>query len=213
MDYTTLIATLSLALGSAWCSGINVYATVAMLGLLHRYAEGFVLPEPMQVLAHDMVVWPALLLYVIEFVADKVPAVDSVWDVVHTFIRVPAGAVLAAMALGNVPLEWQILAGLLGGGVALGAHTAKATARLAAHSTGTSPVVGPAASVAEDVSVVGLLALMTVSPALALVAVVLMIAGAAALIYVCWRIARSVYTRFRAWIRGTTPPPSPEPAR
>ena len=130
MDYTQIFASLALMLGASWCSGINLYATVAVLGAMHRWADGFALPGEMGVLGNEWVIGVAAFMYTIEFVADKVPSVDSAWDTVHTFIRVPAGAALAGMSLGDVPLEVQLIAAMVGGGLAFGAHTTKATTRL-----------------------------------------------------------------------------------
>lgn len=192
MDATTLISTLALTVGAAWCSGMNLYATISVLALMHRYS-GFELPAGMEVIASDIVLWPAIALYVIEFFADKFPAVDTAWDTVHTFIRIPAGAVLAAMAIGEVPMEWQLLAGLVGGTLAFGSHTTKATTRVAAHGTGTSPLVSPVASISEDALVVGTLALVWANPWLALLAVFLMIIGSAVLVGILWVALRRVY--------------------
>ena len=118
-----LISTLSLALGSAWVSGINLYATVATLGLLGRFS-GLKLPGDLTALTSWWVIGIAAALYSIEFVADKVPVVDSIWDVVHTFVRVPAGAILAAAAFGDFDHTVQIVALLLGGG-SHSAHTGR----------------------------------------------------------------------------------------
>jgi len=184
---------LSLVLGVGWCSGLNLYATVAVLGLMHRYLPGFTLPPGLDALGSHWVIWPAVVLYCVEFVADKIPAVDSVWDTIHTFLRVPAGAVLAAMALGDVPLEVQLCAALIGGGLALGAHTTKATTRVVAHSTGTSPIVTPAASVVEDGLVITTMALIAAHPVLAVVFVVLMMVLAALLLWTFWRLVKKVF--------------------
>src|SRR5829696_1212866 len=117
------LETLGFALGTSFASGLNLYATVAAAGLFERF--GIVhLPEPLQVLSHPMVLGLALVLFVIEFIADKIPYVDSVWDAVHTFIRPPAAAVLAYSAFGEVPEQWKLGAALLAGGVALSSHGA-----------------------------------------------------------------------------------------
>lgn len=192
MDVTALIGSLALMLGASWCSGINLYATVAVLGLMHRYT-GFELPGEMQVLASDWVIWPAIIMYSIEFLADKVPAVDSVWDTIHTFIRVPAGAVLAAMAIGDVPPELQVFAGLVGGTLALGSHATKATTRLVAHGSGTSPVVSPVVSVIEDVTVVGTIGLVAAYPIAALAVLAVMMIGAYFLMRCCWTLSRKAF--------------------
>lgn len=193
MDLTTIISTLAVALGASFTSGINLYATVAVLGILHRYVEGFTLPGDLEVLASHWVIWPALFMYTIEFVADKVPAVDSVWDAIHTFIRVPAGAIIAAAALGDVPGEFQVMAGLVGGTLALGSHVTKATVRLAAHSTGTSPIVSPVVSTAEDIGVVGLVALAALHPVISMLVLVVFLIGCYYLMRTFWVLARKAF--------------------
>jgi hypothetical protein len=197
MSGLQILTLLSVALGAGWCSGINLYATVFVLGAMDRWVPGFSLPGHLHVLSSSWVLWPALGLYVVEFAADKIPAVDTVWDTVHTFVRPPAGAVLAAMALGDVPVELQICAALVGGFLSFGAHAVKATTRLAAHSTGTSPIVSPTVSVAEDVLVVGTLGLIAAHPILALIALVLMMVGAFFLLRLFWGFARKVFGGFR----------------
>src|SRR5689334_19177906 len=122
--------TLGFALGSAWLSGINLYATVLTLGLLQRF--GFAdLPGDLKVLAHTWVLLAAGFLYAVEFVADKIPWLDSAWDAVHTFIRIPAGAVLAAAAFWQFDPGVRIAATLAGGSVALGSHGSKTAVRAA----------------------------------------------------------------------------------
>src|SRR5215213_5844973 len=113
-----LIQILGLALGSAWTSGINLYATVAVLGLLQHYKFAH-LPGGLHVLDNWLIIGVALALYAVEFFADKIPYVDTVWDAVHTFIRVPAGAVLAYGATADLDATVRVLAVLLGGGIAL----------------------------------------------------------------------------------------------
>lgn len=128
------LSTLGFALGSAWLSGINLYATVLMLGLLQRFHLAH-LPGDLQYLAHTWVLVIAGALYTVQFVADKVPVVDSVWDVVHTFIRIPAAAALAAAAFAHFDPGVRVVAMLLGGGVALTSHGAKTATRLAANTS------------------------------------------------------------------------------
>lgn len=188
-----VVGQLALALGASWCAGLNLYATVAVLGLMVHFVPGFQLPPDLQVLASPWVIGPALLMYVIEFFADKIPAIDSAWDTVHTFIRVPAGAALAAAALGDVPPEVQIGAALLGGTLALGSHTAKATTRVAAHGTGTSALVSPAASVVEDGLVIATVGLIAANPWLALGLTAMMVIGAGFLLYFLWNLTRRVF--------------------
>src|SRR5689334_4244431 len=108
------LGTLGFAMGSAWLSGINLYATVLTLGLLQRF-EFAHLPGDLSYLGHTWVLMVAGALYAIEFIADKIPAVDSVWDMIHTFIRVPAGAVLAAVAFAHFDPDVRLIALLAGG--------------------------------------------------------------------------------------------------
>lgn len=121
-------STISLALGSAWTSGINLYATVAVLGLLEKF--GFTkLPGGLDALNNWWIIGIAAFLYTIEFFADKIPYLDSVWDVIHTFIRVPAGAIVAYAATNHLDPGITIVATLVGGGLALSSHGTKAAMR------------------------------------------------------------------------------------
>jgi hypothetical protein len=147
------LGTLSLAMGSAWLSGINLYATVLALGLLQRFHVAH-LPGDLSYLSHTWVLITAGALYAIEFIADKVPAVDSAWDMIHTFIRVPAGAILAATAFAHFDPSIRLIALLVGGGVALSSHSAKAATRLAAN-TSPEPFSNVALSLVGDCIVVG----------------------------------------------------------
>ena len=146
---TQLISTIAIAMGASWVSGINLYASVATLGLLGRFAD-LQLPGELQVLTSWWVIGVAIGLYVIEFVADKVPYVDSTWDVIHTFIRIPAGAVLAASAFGDFDRGIQMIALLLGGGLALSSHGTKAATRAMLNAS-PEPVSNAVASVIEDI--------------------------------------------------------------
>lgn len=202
MEPIAIVGMLTVALGASFTSGINVYATVATLGLMHRYVDGFALPGDLAVLGSHWVIWPAAIMYTVEFFADKVPGLDTAWDTIHTFIRVPAGAVIAAAALGDVPFEVQMGAAVVGGTLALGAHTAKATTRLAAHGTGTSPLVSPTASVIEDVAVVGLIGLIVAYPVIAGGVIFLLVLGTFIFLWMAWRTARAA---FRALFGGGRP--------
>ena len=135
-------------LGAAAAAGLRLYATVAVLGLLGR--SGVVaLPGGLAALQQDWVILTAAFLYLVEFLADKVPLVDSAWDFVHTFLRVPAAALLAWAALVDVPEEWRVLAALIGGGVAFSAHGLKAGTR-AVLNTSPEPFTNWIASLTED---------------------------------------------------------------
>ncbi|MCS6807527.1 MAG: DUF4126 domain-containing protein [Bacteroidota bacterium] len=164
------VHTMAMAMGSAWLSGINVYATVATLGLLGRYAY-VQLPGTLDALTNWWVIGIAGVMYCIECVADKIPAVDTAWDAVHTFIRVPAGAVLAASSVASIDPTLQLIAFVLGGGLALTSHSTKATAR-AAMNTSPEPITNIAASTAEDILAVGGTVLAVLYPVAILVLVI-----------------------------------------
>ncbi len=157
-----LISTLAIAMGAGWVSGINLYAAVATLGLLGRFAH-LRLPGELNVLTSWWIIGLAVALYLVEFVADKVPYVDSVWDAIHTFIRIPAGAVLAATAFGDFDRGVQVAAFLLGGGLALSAHGTKAGAR-AAINLSPEPASNIVASLTEDAIAVGSILLSFFAP-------------------------------------------------
>lgn len=157
-----LISTLAIAMGAGWVSGINLYAAVATLGLLGRFAH-LRLPGELDVLTSWWIIGLAVALYLVEFVADKVPYVDNIWDAIHTFIRVPAGAVLAATAFGDFDRGVQVAAFLLGGGLALSAHGTKASAR-AAINLSPEPASNVVMSLTEDVIAVGSVLLSVFAP-------------------------------------------------
>src|ERR1700676_3680044 len=147
------LSTLGVAMGSAWLSGINLYATAATLGLLQHF--GLVhLPGELGVLGNWWVIGVAAGMYVVEFAADKIPAVDSIWDAIHTFIRIPAGAVMAASAFAQFDPSVRLVALLAGGGVALSSHGTKAATRLAAN-TSPEPFSNILLSLGEDVIALG----------------------------------------------------------
>jgi hypothetical protein len=146
-------STLSLALGTAWTSGINLYATVSVLGLLQKFG-GVRLPSGLDVLDNWWIIGVAGGLYIVEFFADKIPYVDSVWDVLHTFIRVPAGAVVAYAAVSNMDPSISIPAALLGGTLAFSSHGTKAAARIGANLS-PEPVSNWTLSIFEDIIAIG----------------------------------------------------------
>jgi len=184
---TDVLTTLGFAMGSAWLSGVNLYATVITLGLLQRYHLAH-LPGSLDFLQHWWVIILAGALYLIEFAADKIPAVDSIWDAIHTFIRVPAGAVLAASAFAHFDPPVRLIALLAGGGVALSSHGAKAATRLAAN-TSPEPFSNIALSLFEDVIAVGASLLMVFHPLVILMVVAIFLVFAVCL---ARRIGRAV---------------------
>jgi len=181
----TFLDTLAIAMGSSWVSGINLYAAVATLGLLGRFAH-LKLPGELGVLTSWWVIGVAVGLYAVEFFADKIPLVDSAWDAIHTFIRIPAGAVLAAAAFGDFDKGVQVIALLVGGGLALSSHGAKASARVAIN-TSPEPASNIAASVGEDFLAVGAMLLAWAYPVLV---IVLVVAGVVVSILIIPRIVR-----------------------
>jgi hypothetical protein len=185
---------LSLALGAAWASGVNIYAVVLFLGGLG--ALGVIdLPGGLDVLSNPAVLITAGIIYVVEFFADKIPGVDSLWDAIHTFIRIPAGALLAAGAVMDIGEPYQVAAALLlGGAVAAGSHATKAGAR-AAINTSPEPFTNWAASIAEDVLVVGGLSLALFSPLVFFGFFLLFIVFAIWLLPKLWRILRGLIAR------------------
>ena len=156
------LATLGVGLGSAWLSGFNLYATVLTLGLLQRF-HLVQLPGDLDFVSHGWVLALAAALYVIEFVSDKIPIVDSAWDAIHTFIRVPAGAVLAASAFAHVNPAVRAVALLAGGGLALGAHGTKASVRMTAN-VSPEPFSNIFLSIMEDLFTIGLTVLAAFHP-------------------------------------------------
>jgi hypothetical protein len=151
-QYQQIASVIALSMGAAWASGINLYAALLMLGLMSAFGA-LALPASLQLLANPWVIAAAGIMFVIEFFADKIPGVDSAWDAVHTFIRIPAGAVLAAAALGQVDPALALAAAIVGGGVAAATHTSKAGTRLLIN-TSPEPFSNWTASVAEDVLVI-----------------------------------------------------------
>jgi len=198
------LQTLSLAMGTAWTSGINLYATVAVLGIAGR-AEMIQLPPGLHVLMDPLVIAVACIMYVIEFFVDKVPYVDSAWDMLHTFIRIPAGAILAARSLGPTNPALELAAILAGGTVALAAHGTKATLRLALN-VSPEPFSNWAASVGEDLTVLGGLWLTFNHPVVMLLLIAAFLALAVWLIPKLFRLAKRGFQMLRSRLGGKPAP-------
>lgn len=187
-----LLSVLGRTVGFSFAAGINLYATVAILGLAERY--GWVaMPEQFRIFDNDVVIAVALVLYVVEFVADKVPWLDSLWDAIHTLIRPVGGALIAVASLGDASPTVTGLIALLGGSLAAGTHLTKAGTRAVAN-TSPEPFSNWILSLAEDAFVIGLSALAMTYPALA--AVVVLIGVVLMLIFATW-IARAIKRRWR----------------
>ena len=197
------IEALSLAMGTAWTSGINLYATVAALGIANRL-EMIQLPQNLEVLSHPGVIAIACIMYFIEFFADKVPYLDTGWDALHTFIRVPAGAILAARSLGDLNPALELMALLAGGSIALIAHATKATTRLAINAS-PEPFSNWAASITEDLTVFGSLWLMFNHPIVMIILVLVFLALVAWLVPKIYRLAKRGFQALRNKMRGVKP--------
>lgn len=179
-------------MGSAWLSGVNLYATVLTLGLLQRF-HLVQLPGDLDFLSRGWVIGMAAALYVLEFFADKIPVVDSIWDAIHTFIRVPAGAVMAASAFAHFDPAVRAAALLAGGTLALGSHGTKASVRVAANAS-PEPFSNIFLSVIEDIFTVGLAILAAFHP-LVILAIVLVF-----IVLMIW-LAPKVYRTIRGMVR------------
>ncbi len=190
LDLASLAA---LAAGLGWASGLRLYALVFCLGLLGRYS-GVQLPGGLEVLAHPLVLGLSGLMLLAEFLADKVPLIDlidSLWDGVHTFIRIPAGAALAAAALADQGMAAQVAMAMLGGTLAAGTHLAKAGAR-AAINTSPEPFSNVGASLGEDVLTAGGLWALFYHPMWFLGGLAVFAIFAAWLLVRLWRFVRRV---------------------
>lgn len=150
-EYNQIVTVIAMSMGVAWASGINLYAAILMLGLMGSTGN-IDLPPDLQILSDPMVIGAAGFMYCVEFFADKIPGVDSGWDAMHTFIRVPAGAMLAAGTVGDVSSAAGIAAGILGGGMALTTHSFKAGSRVLINAS-PEPVTNWTASISEDIAV------------------------------------------------------------
>ncbi len=182
-----------LALGAAFAAGLNVYATVALLGAAIHFQVA-PLPQGLHVLGDPAVILAAGLLFLVEFFADKVPLLDSAWDALHTVVRPLVAAAIGLGAFAGLPPAWQLVAALVAGSVALTAHGAKATTRAAANAS-PEPFSNWALSTAEDVVAAGLTWLAITHP---------VVAGALALVFVVLallvirgmlRLARRLFTK------------------
>ena len=183
------LQTLGLALGAGFSSGLNLYATVATLGVLQRFGV-IHLPPALAIVARPIVLGIAIALYILEFLADKVPYLDTVWDAVHTFIRPPAAAILAYGAAAAAPPEWRWAAALLAGGVALTSHSTKASTR-AAVNTVPEPFSNWALSFGEDLLAVWLTWFTTVHPVATIAIVTALLILCAFLLYYLFRFLRT----------------------
>ncbi len=202
-EITRIIA---LTMGTAWAAGINLYAAVATLGIL-SVTGNITLPPNLEVLSNPLVIGAACLMYAVEFVADKMPGVDTGWDTVHTFIRIPAAALLAAGAVGDVDPAVSLAAAILGGTLAAGVHGMKAGSRLLIN-TSPEPFTNWTASVVEDLAVIGGIWTAVNHPWVFLALLVLFIGLMIWLLPKLWRGIKLLAARIKAFFtpRQALPP-------
>jgi hypothetical protein len=191
---------IALSMGVAWASGINLYAAILVLGLL-GLSGNMPLPDTLQVLQNPIVIGVAGFMYCVEFFADKIQGVDSAWDTLHTFIRIPAGAVLAATAVGDVDPAIAVSAALVGGGLTAGTHLTKASTRLLVN-TSPEPFSNIGASLAEDTVVVGGLLTALYYPSVFLVFLVVFVALMIWLLPILWRALKGIFDSLKGFFGG-----------
>ncbi|GLS26524.1 DUF4126 family protein [Marinibactrum halimedae] len=192
-SYEMLVATIALTMGASWASGINLYATLLMLGLAGSTGN-LDLPSDLEVLENPLVIGAAGIMYFVEFFVDKTPGVDSGWDTLHTFVRIPAGVLLAAGAVGEINPAMEVAAGILGGGLAATSHATKSGSRLLIN-TSPEPFSNWGASVTEDLLVIGGLWTALNHPVLFLILLIAFIALAVWMIPKLWRLLASVFRK------------------
>ena len=206
-----ILETIALSMGIAWASGINLYAAIATLGILGATGH-MVLPEELQILQDPAVIAAAGFMYCVEFFADKTPGVDTTWDALHSFIRIPAGAVLAAMAVGHVSPAAELAALIVGGGLAATSHGLKSGGRILIN-TSPEPFSNWMASIGEDVVVVAGITAAVFSPAVFLIVLALFLLLAIWAMPKIWRGIKAVFARLRTLFGGKPPEDTdPQPA-
>jgi len=186
-----VVETIALTMGVAWASGINLYAALFMLGWMGSTGD-IALPADLEVLSNPLVMAAAGFMYCVEFFADKIPGVDTGWDTLHTFVRIPAGAMLAAAAVGDVSPAVELAAFIVGGSLATGSHATKAGTRVLIN-TSPEPFTNWTASVGEDVAVIGGLWMALHNPWLFIAALVIFIILLIWLLPKLWRGIKRVF--------------------
>lgn len=199
-NYNDILHTLTLALGASWASGINLYATIFVLGFASLNGA-IVLPESLEILNNPLVIGASGLMYCVEFFADKMPGVDTAWDTLHTFVRIPAGALLAAGVFGDMGMGAQVAAAIVGGGIATATHATKAGSRVLIN-TSPEPFTNWGASISEDLMVFGGLWAALNHPVLFLIIFVLFIFVIIWLLPKLWRGIKKVF-RFLGGLSST----------
>ena len=195
---------IAMTLGVAWASGINLYAAILVMGIMGAggYTE---LPPSLTVLQDPMVLGAAAIMYFVEFFADKIPGVDSGWDAIHTFIRIPAGAMLAVGAAQGLEINQatELTAALLGGSLAATSHLTKASTRLVLN-TSPEPFTNATASIFEDIAVIGGLWTALNYPLLFIAFIILFVVLAIWLLPKLWRAIKNIVATIRGWFSKET---------
>lgn len=201
--YEALVSTIALACGASWASGINLYAVLLVLGLGGATGQ-IALPEELAILESPVIIMAAGFMYCVEFFADKIPGVDTAWDSLHTLIRIPAGAMLAAGAVGDVTPALAIAAAIVGGGLAGTTHATKAGSRMLIN-TSPEPFSNWGASIAEDIVVLGGLWASLSHPVLFLGVLLVFIVLMIWLLPKMWRLIKAILGRIKRFFsRGST---------
>lgn len=202
-----IAAILALTMGAAWASGINLYAAILMLGLMGTTGN-IDLPPGLEILTDPMVLMAAGLMYAVEFFADKIPGVDTGWDSIHTFIRIPAGAMLAAGAVGDISPALNLAAGIMGGGLAAATHATKAGSRVLIN-TSPEPFTNWTASIAEDVAVIGGLWTALNHPTLFIALMIVFILLMIWVLPKLWSAIKMLFKKIRSFFGSKAEPDTP----
>ncbi|WP_320041828.1 DUF4126 domain-containing protein [uncultured Desulfobacter sp.] len=202
-SFDQIIKAIALSMGAAWASGINLYATVFVLGILGATGN-LVLPQNLEILSDPVVLWASGFMYCVEFFADKTPGVDTGWDAIHTFIRIPAGVMLAAGAVGDVNPSLALAAGILGGGLTAGSHLTKSGSRLLIN-TSPEPFSNWIASVLEDVAVIGGILVALHNPVLFLAFLTGFICLIVWLLPKIWRGIKMLFAKIKSFFNKEEP--------
>jgi hypothetical protein len=191
---------IALTMGAAWAAGINLYAAILVLGILGTTGN-INLPPDLHILMDPLVLGAAGVMYAVEFFADKVPGVDNGWDALHTFIRIPAGALMAAGAVGDINPAVSLAAAILGGGIAAGTHVAKAGTRVIIN-TSPEPFSNIAASLTEDITVIFGLWMALQHPWFFIILIVVFLVFLVWMLPKIWRAIKTIFSRIARFFRG-----------
>ena len=202
-NYEQISTAIALGMGMAWASGINLYAALLTLGALSATGN-IVLPEQLQIVADPLVMTAAGLMYLVEFFADKIPGVDTGWDVIQSFVRIPGGAILAAAAFGEIGPAAELAAAILGGGLAATTHAAKSGSRVLIN-TSPEPVSNWTASISEDIAVIAGVWAAVQHPWVFLVLLLLFILLMVWLLPRVWRGIKLVFAKLSELLGRSTP--------